>query len=97
AAIAPVWQAQPDTLAQAEPHSSPYEPLSAREHDILQLVAEGLSDHQIAGRLILSLHTVKLHVKHILAKLGAANRTQAVARAHTLHLLAREGDTAPSK
>ena len=97
AAIVPVWQAQPDPSTQAGPRSSPYEPLSAREHDILQLVAEGLSDQQIAEHLILSLHTVKFHVKHLLAKLSAANRTQAVARARAFHLLAREGDTAPSK
>jgi LuxR family maltose regulon positive regulatory protein len=97
AAIALLWQAQSDPSAQAGPHSSPYEPLSAREHDILQLVAEGLSDQQIAEHLMLSLHTVKLHVKHLLAKLGAANRTQAVARARVLHLLAREENTTPSK
>jgi LuxR family maltose regulon positive regulatory protein len=50
-------------------------------------VAEGLSNQQIAQRLVLSLHTVKLYVKHLLAKLGATNRTQAVARARALHIL----------
>jgi LuxR family maltose regulon positive regulatory protein len=89
AAIASAWQAQPDTSMHAAPRSTPFEPLSDREHDVLQLVAEGLSNQQIAERLILSLHTVKLHVKHLLAKLGATNRTQAVARARALHLLAR--------
>ena len=59
---------------------------------MLQLVAEGLSNQQIAEHLVLSLHTVKLHVKHLLAKLGATNRTQAVARARAFHLLTREED-----
>ncbi len=97
AAIAPAWLAQPDPSTLVGARSTPYEPLSERERDILQLVAEGCSNQQIAEYLILSLHTVKLHVKHLLAKLGATNRTQAVARAHALHLLAREEDTAPSE
>ncbi|MGO8947442.1 MAG: LuxR C-terminal-related transcriptional regulator [Ktedonobacterales bacterium] len=92
AAIAPVWQAQPDVSAQPAPGTTPHEPLSDREHDVLQLVAEGLSNQQIAERLVLSLHTVKLHVKHLLAKLGATNRTQAVARARAFHLLTGEED-----
>lgn len=92
AAIAPAWQAQPDVSAQPAPRSMPSDPLSDREHDVLQLVAEGLSNQQIAERLVLSLHTVKLHVKHLLTKLGATNRTQAVARARAFHLLTREED-----
>jgi LuxR family maltose regulon positive regulatory protein len=87
AAIVPVWQAQPDAATQPAPRSTLYEPLSAREWDVLQLVAEGLSNQQIAEHLVLSLYTVKLHVKHLRAKLGAANRTQAVARARAWHLL----------
>jgi LuxR family maltose regulon positive regulatory protein len=96
-AIAPVWQAQPDASTQPASRSTLYEPLSVREWDVLQLVAEGLSNQQIAHHLVLSLHTVKLHVKHLLAKLNAANRTQAVARAHAFHLLTREEETAHSK
>lgn len=87
AAIAPAWHTQPDPSTQAGPRSTPYEPLSARERSVLQLMAEGYSNQQIAEHLILSLHTVKLHVKHLLAKLGATNRTQAVARARALHIL----------
>ncbi|HEV7127074.1 MAG TPA: LuxR C-terminal-related transcriptional regulator, partial [Ktedonobacterales bacterium] len=92
AATASAWHPQPDASTQAAPRSMPFEPLSAREHDVLQLVAEGLSNQQIAERLILSLHTVKLHVRHLMAKLNAANRTQTVARARAFHLLAREED-----
>jgi LuxR family maltose regulon positive regulatory protein len=90
AAIAPAWQAQPDV---SPLRGAPSDPLSNREHDVLQLVAIGLSNQQIAERLVLSVHTVKLHVKHLLAKLGATNRTQAVARARTLHLITQEEDS----
>ena len=87
AAIAPTWQGGPTVTALPAPLPSTVEPLSEREREVLQLVAEGLSNQQIALRLVLSLHTVKLHVKHLLAKLGATNRTQAVARARALHIL----------
>ncbi len=97
AAIAPAWQAQPDAATQPALRSTLYEPLSTREWDVLQLVAEGLSNQQIAQHLVLSLHTVKLHVKHLLAKLGATNRTQAVARARALHVLSREEGMIPSE
>jgi LuxR family maltose regulon positive regulatory protein len=97
AAIACAWHPQPATSTQVPPRSMPVEPLSAREHDVLHLVAAGYSNQQIADRLILSLHTVKLHVGHLLAKLDAANRTQAVARARAFHLLAPEEDAAPAK
>jgi LuxR family maltose regulon positive regulatory protein len=63
------------------------DPLSEREREVLSLLADGLSNQQIAWQLVISLHTVKLHVKHILAKLAVTNRTQAVARARALHLL----------
>ena len=97
AAIAPARHARPDASRQPAPLPSPFEPLSERERDVLQLVAEGLSNQQIAQRLVLSLHTVKLHVKHILAKLSATNRTQAVAHARAFHVLFREEDTTPSE
>lgn len=52
--------------------------LTAREVQILELMAEGLSNVKIADRLVISEGTVKQHVKHVLRKLGAANRVQAV-------------------
>jgi DNA-binding NarL/FixJ family response regulator len=55
--------------------------LTQRESDVLKLMAEGLRNHEIAERLGLSLSTVKVHVNHILEKLGAIDRTEAVTRA----------------
>ena len=63
------------------------EPLSDREVEVLRLVAAGRSNREIAEELVVVLDTVKKHVGHILDKLGAANRTQAVARARELRLL----------
>lgn len=54
------------------------EPLSARELDVLRLIARGLANKQIAAELVISEHTVKFHIRAILGKLGAANRTEAV-------------------
>jgi ATP/maltotriose-dependent transcriptional regulator MalT len=63
------------------------EPLSERELEVLGLLAVGRSNQQIATELVVVLDTVKKHVSRILDKLGAANRTQAVARARDLQLL----------
>jgi DNA-binding NarL/FixJ family response regulator len=72
----------PETLrasaaARAPQPNSPA-PLTAREHEILEMLAEGLSNRLIAGRLGISSQTVKFHVAAILAKLGAVSRTEAV-------------------
>jgi DNA-binding NarL/FixJ family response regulator len=53
--------------------------LTAREREILQLLADGMSNADVARRLVISQETVKSHVRHILAKLEADTRTQAVA------------------
>jgi LuxR family transcriptional regulator, maltose regulon positive regulatory protein len=63
------------------------EPLTDRELQVLDLLAAGTPNQQIADELFVALETVKKHVGHILAKLGAANRTQAVARGRELGLL----------
>jgi LuxR family maltose regulon positive regulatory protein len=60
------------------------DPLSERELEVLGLLASGMSNQQIADELVISLDTVKKHVSHILGKLDAASRTQAVARAREL-------------
>jgi DNA-binding NarL/FixJ family response regulator len=60
----------------------PGEPLTAREIDVLSLLAEGAGNKEIAGRLHISEHTAKFHVSSILAKLGAATRTEAVTRGY---------------
>ena len=57
------------------------EPLTAREVQVLELLAEGLPNKAIAARLGISDQTVKFHVSSISGKLGAANRTDAVRRA----------------
>ena len=60
---------------------------SDRELQVLGLLAAGRSNQRIAGELVVSLDTVKKHVGRVLDKLGAANRTEAVARARELGLL----------
>ena len=71
-----------DAMFPAEPASSPLseliEPLTPRESEVLQMLASGLANKEIATRLAISEHTVKFHVASILGKLGAASRTEAV-------------------
>jgi LuxR family maltose regulon positive regulatory protein len=63
------------------------EPLSERELDVLALLAEGLTNREIASRLYLALNTVKAHARNLYGKLGVHSRTQAIARAQALGLL----------
>jgi ATP/maltotriose-dependent transcriptional regulator MalT len=63
------------------------EPLTDRELEVLRLIAAGKSNQRIAHDLVVALDTVKKHVTHLLGKLGAANRTEAVARAREIDLI----------
>jgi DNA-binding NarL/FixJ family response regulator len=63
-------------------------PLTAREREILELIAEGANNRVVAARLAISRHTVKFHVASVLAKLGARSRTEAVTLALRTGLLA---------
>jgi LuxR family transcriptional regulator, maltose regulon positive regulatory protein len=63
------------------------EPLTAREVEVLRLLAAGAPNRAIAEELVVTLETVKKHTSHLFDKLGVANRTQAVARARELGLL----------
>lgn len=75
--------------SEIEKENSLPEPLSQRELEVLQLVAEGLTNQQIATRLVISIRTVKKHIENIHGKLGVQNRTQAATRARSLGLLDR--------
>lgn len=83
-------------VAEPEPPEAPeqhalgaglVEPLSERELEVLHLIAEGLTNPEIASKLFISLHTVKAHASHIYGKLDVHNRTQAVTKATTLGML----------
>jgi ATP/maltotriose-dependent transcriptional regulator MalT len=63
------------------------DPLSMREMEVLQLMAQGAPNSEIADHLVIALNTVKRHVSSILSKLGTANRTQAVAQARNLGII----------
>jgi DNA-binding NarL/FixJ family response regulator len=63
------------------------DPLTERELEVLQLVASGLSNADIAERLVVEVTTVKKHLNHIYSKLGVETRTQALLRAQELSLL----------
>ncbi len=69
------------------PASELVEPLSERELEVLQLVAEGLTNPEIAARLYVSLNTIKVHTRNIYGKLGVNNRIQAVAKGRDLGIL----------
>ncbi|MCB0163658.1 MAG: hypothetical protein KDI79_05485 [Anaerolineae bacterium] len=82
--------------AAAAPHDVPrlgaatsplIEPLTDREMDVLQLLAKGYSNREIAGELIITPGTVKIHTSHIYGKLDVSNRTQAVTKARALGIL----------
>jgi LuxR family maltose regulon positive regulatory protein len=89
-------QARDQDLRVSRPAKKPvsvngvYESLSRRELEVLQLIAEGCTNQEIAQELVLSLYTVKSHARNIYSKLGVKNRTEAVARARLLGLLPQD-------
>ncbi|HEX9617571.1 MAG TPA: response regulator transcription factor [Anaerolineales bacterium] len=74
-------------IRSAEEAQAPIDPLTEREREILQLVAKGGSNKQIAVALAITERTVKFHVSAILRKLNAANRAEAVQKALTSSLI----------
>jgi LuxR family maltose regulon positive regulatory protein len=80
-------QATHPEMQKAVGHASLVEPLSAREREVLALIAQGHSNHEIAERLVLSLNTVKGHTRSIYQKLDVHSRTQAALKAKDLGLV----------
>jgi len=84
---------KPEQIQRTQTQSDEFElldPLSDREIEVLQLVAEGLSRQEIATQLVLSLNTVKTHARNIYSKLGVHSQMQAVGKARALGLLENE-------
>ncbi|HEX2908758.1 MAG TPA: LuxR C-terminal-related transcriptional regulator, partial [Phototrophicaceae bacterium] len=84
------YSASPAIIAQptqTTPAAALQESLTERELEILSGIAEGLSNQEIADRVILALSTVKWYINQLYGKLGVSSRTQAIARARELHLL----------
>lgn len=78
----PVASSQP-----RNPAAEWLDPLSEREIEVLQLIAEGLTNQEIADRLYLALNTIKVHTRNIYGKLDAHHRAEAIARARALGIL----------
>ena len=76
-----------ESQKQPSPPPEPLPPLTPREREVLQLLAEGRTNSEIASTLWISLSTVKAHVEHIIAKLKVSDRTQAAVRAVQLDLV----------
>lgn len=70
-----------DRSTQVPRHSSSSAELSAREVEVLQLIADGLTNDEIAAQLYLGVETIKTHAKHIKQRLGGRNRVHVVALA----------------
>jgi DNA-binding NarL/FixJ family response regulator len=93
--LARVQRLLPKTGAPATtaPSPAPYE-LTPREHEVLDLLALGLDQNQIAAELFISEKTVETHIQHILEKLDVRSRAQAVATAHREGLVGSSGRSA---
>ena len=98
-----VWASEQIVMEDQESYLTP---MNKREQEILERLATGLSDQQIADELFLSLHTVKWYNRQIFSKLGVSSRTQAITKARALGLVhandplaaasSRTGDQPPS-
>lgn len=75
------------TVGAGDGVTAPVEALSAREREVLDLIAAGASNQEIAQELVVALSTVKTHINHIYGKLGVRSRTQAVARGRAIGLV----------
>lgn len=75
-----------------EPGASPDNGLSSREMEVLECLAQGYTTTKIAEELFISENTVKTHVRHILEKLEAANRAEAVSKATQMGLIGQENE-----
>jgi ATP/maltotriose-dependent transcriptional regulator MalT len=71
----------------AEREGGLIESLTTREHDVLALVADGLSNREVAHQLAISEHTVKFHLASVFGKLGVSTRTEAVQRGVRLGII----------
>jgi LuxR family maltose regulon positive regulatory protein len=84
----PADQPENDSKPQTQKNEFDWiDPLSERELEVLQLIAEGLTNQEISTRLYLSPHTVKTHARNIYSKLGVKGRTKATAKARAMGLL----------
>ncbi|TDD61301.1 response regulator transcription factor [Kribbella antibiotica] len=79
------YTAQPAPTS-GQPGEDPLKELTPREHEVAILVADGLSNAEIAGQLGLSESTIKVHITHIMAKLGISNRTKLALLVHDIGL-----------
>jgi ATP/maltotriose-dependent transcriptional regulator MalT len=77
----------PDTVRDKSVEQALPDPLSERELEVLQLIAAGLSNDEIAQQLFVGMSTVKTHINHLYSKLSVTSRTQAIVRAAELNLL----------
>jgi DNA-binding NarL/FixJ family response regulator len=75
--------------------SRPFPDLTRREHDVLELIAEGLDNQSIARRLVLNPKTVRNHITNVLAKLHAADRSQAIVLARRAGLGGENASSSP--
>ncbi len=79
-----------EEMLKTAPDGELVEPLSDRELEVLRLIAAGASNQAIAEQFVITVGTVKSHIHHILGKLNARSRTEAVAQARKLRLIARD-------